>query len=248
MNAGKESSQSRNAVAIYCRVSKEEQHREGRSLENQKGILRRYAELRYPGMEQVVFWEIGSGRRTCRRQYQAMMRGARMGLYRAVLAVESSRMWRNLRDALSEVQKLQEWGVDLVLWNAGIDTSTSVGRLQFAIIGALSQFESETISERTKRAFAENRRKGRRGPGRRPYGWIVGKEGILERDEREQRTADWAIAQREKGETWRGIAESLNQMGHRTAEGREWDPGGLRIVLRNLQRRRADDIEREREG
>jgi len=177
-----------------------------------------------------------------------MMRGAKAGIYRAVLAIESSRMWRNLTDALGEVRKLEEWGVDLVLYQAGIDTATPVGKLQFAIIGALAEFESETISERTKRAFAQGRREGRRGPGRRPYGWKVNREGLLERDEREQRIADWAIARRQEGTTWQGLADELNQMGHRSAQGKEWDPGGLRIVLLNVQRRRADEIEREREG
>jgi hypothetical protein len=48
-----------------------------------------------------------------------------------------------------------------------IDTTTSAGRLQFHIFGALAQFEREAIRERTRAGLAAARARGRLG-GRPP--------------------------------------------------------------------------------
>jgi DNA invertase Pin-like site-specific DNA recombinase len=46
---------------------------------------------------------------------------------------------------------------------ASIDTTTPVGKLVFGIFAALSEFERELISERTKAGLASARARGRKG-------------------------------------------------------------------------------------
>ena len=49
----------------------------------------------------------------------------------------------------------------------GIDTTGPTGKLTFAILGAVAEFERDLISERTHEGLAAARARGRKG-GRRP--------------------------------------------------------------------------------
>lgn len=228
-------------IGLYCRVSNESQVTTGKSLENQEAALRRYVEMKWPGRECIVYRDVGTGRRTGRKGYKAMMRAARTKYVGIVMATEVSRMWRKLKDAISEMAKLQAYECDLVIYRLGLDTTTAVGMLQFAIYAALSEFESSQISERTKRAHAEIKTQGKKGPGRRPYGWKVGKNGLLKRETEEQAWADYILARRDDGESWGRIADDLNEKHATTASGFDWQPGGLRLVMGAVVRRRGQE-------
>ncbi len=69
---------------------------------------------------------------------------------------------------LIELSKtLQDRGVDLVVLDQGIDTSTAVGRMFFQILGAIAEFEHALMSERTRDGLAAARARGRTG-GQKP--------------------------------------------------------------------------------
>lgn len=228
-------------IGLYCRVSGESQVRTGKSLENQEAMLRRYAEMKWPGRECIVYRDVGTGRRTGRKGYKAMMRAARTKYVGIVMATEISRMWRKLKDAMNEMARLQSYECDLIIYKLGLDTTTAVGKLQFAIYAALSEFESEQISERTKRAHAEIKSQGKKGPGRRPYGWMVAKNGLLKRHTEEQAWADYILAKRDKGDSWGAICDDLNEKHATTASGYDWQPGGMRLVMAAVVRRRGQE-------
>jgi DNA invertase Pin-like site-specific DNA recombinase len=63
--------------------------------------------------------------------------------------------------------ELQQRGVDLVVLDQGIDTSTAVGRMFFHILGAIAEFEHALMSERTLDGLAAARARGRSG-GQKP--------------------------------------------------------------------------------
>lgn len=235
-------------IGVYCRVSTAEQAREGHSLGNQEKLLRDYAARRWPGRPVVVYAEVASARRTARRRYKALMRdvkGQRVGV---VAAVEVSRLWRNAADAISEAKRLADAGCELMIWSAGIDTTTAFGKLAFGLFALYAQFESDTTSERVKRAHDVAKRAGKRGPGRRPYGWSIGEDGTMKRCEHEQAGADLAFALRESGLTWAQVATELTTRGYRTVGGEGWDPGGLRLVLQSVRKRRGYEASRGDRG
>jgi DNA invertase Pin-like site-specific DNA recombinase len=70
-------------------------------------------------------------------------------------------------DRLGRSGELQQRGVDLVVLDQGIDTSTAVGRMFFHILGAIAEFEHALMSERTLDGLAAARARGRTG-GQRP--------------------------------------------------------------------------------
>lgn len=78
------------------------------------------------------------------------------------------RLGRNLKHLFEVVEDLNKRGVGFkVITGAPIDTSTPVGKFTFAIFAALSEFERETIRERTRAGLAAARARGRKG-GRKP--------------------------------------------------------------------------------
>ena len=58
---------------------------------------------------------------------------------------------------------LQANGVDLVVLDQGIDTSTAVGRMFFQILGATAEFAHALTSERTRDGLDAARARGRTG-------------------------------------------------------------------------------------
>ena len=77
------------------------------------------------------------------------------------------RLGRSLEHLIELSKHLQDRGVDLVVLDQGIDTSTAVGRLFFQIIGAIAEFEHALMSERTMDGLAAARARGRTG-GQKP--------------------------------------------------------------------------------
>jgi DNA invertase Pin-like site-specific DNA recombinase len=77
------------------------------------------------------------------------------------------RLGRSLEHLIELAKLLQSHGVDLVVLDQGIDTSTAVGRLFFQIIGAIAEFEHSLMSERTMDGLAAARARGRTG-GQKP--------------------------------------------------------------------------------
>ena len=77
------------------------------------------------------------------------------------------RLGRSLEHLIELSNTLQARGVDLVVLDQGIDTSTAVGRMFFQILGAIAEFEHALMSERTMDGLAAARARGRTG-GQKP--------------------------------------------------------------------------------
>jgi len=77
------------------------------------------------------------------------------------------RLGRSLEHLIELSNDLQARGVDLVVLDQGIDTSTPVGRMFFRILGAIAEFEHALMSERTRDGLEAARARGRTG-GQKP--------------------------------------------------------------------------------
>jgi DNA invertase Pin-like site-specific DNA recombinase len=113
-----------------------------------------------------VFVDKASGKLTSRPELdKALMVAARTG--DQLIITKLDRLGRSLEHLIALSATLQERGVDLVVLDQGIDTSTAVGRMFFQILGAIAEFEHALMSERTRDGLEAARSRGRTG-GQKP--------------------------------------------------------------------------------
>lgn len=84
-----------------------------------------------------------------------------------LVVTKLDRLGRSLEHLIELSKRLQGAGVDLVVLDQGIDTSTAIGRMFFQILGAVAEFEHALMSERTMDGLAAARARGRTG-GQKP--------------------------------------------------------------------------------
>jgi DNA invertase Pin-like site-specific DNA recombinase len=120
--------------------------------------------LRAVGCEKV-FTDKASGTLARRPGLEKALLIARRG--DQIVVTKLDRLGRSLEHLIELSKDLQARGVDLVVLDQGIDTSTPAGRLFFSIIGAIAEFEHALMSERTRDGLAAARARGRTG-GQKP--------------------------------------------------------------------------------
>ena len=80
-----------------------------------------------------------------------------------LVVTKLDRLGRSLEHLIEISKGLDARGVDLVVLDQGIDTSTAVGRMFFHILGSIAEFEHALMSERTLDGLAAARARGRKG-------------------------------------------------------------------------------------
>lgn len=113
-----------------------------------------------------VFIDRASGKLASRPELEkALLSANRAGDQLVVTKLD--RLGRSLEHLIELSNQLQARGVDLVVLDQGIDTSTAVGRMFFQILGSIAEFEHALMSERTLDGLAAARARGRTG-GQKP--------------------------------------------------------------------------------
>jgi len=146
-------------VAIYVRVSTTEQN-----PENQLDVLRNFAEAR--GWRPTEFVDHGvSGAKERRPALDALLAAARIRRVDVVVCTKLDRLARSVHHLVALGKELEALGVDLVVLDQAIDTTTPSGRLLFHVLASIAEFERDLIRDRViagiRRARAQGRRFGR---------------------------------------------------------------------------------------
>lgn len=144
--------------------------------------------LEAAGCEQI-FIETASGKLARRPELDRALLVARSG--DEVVVTKLDRLGRSLEHLIELSNDLQARDVDLVVLDQGIDTSTSVGRMFFQILGAIAEFEHALMSERTRDGLAAARSRGRTG-GQRPK--LTTRQAVIARDMYEEQKPDGSRA------------------------------------------------------
>jgi site-specific DNA recombinase len=133
-------------VALYTRVSTEDQAKEGFSLPAQIGRLRLFAQAQ--GWENAGEYidEGHSGRNIRRPAYKRMMQ--ERDRWDAVLVLKMDRIHRNMRNFMTMMEDLDRDGKQFASVMEALDTSTAMGRFFMDMLQRMAQLESEQISER----------------------------------------------------------------------------------------------------
>jgi site-specific DNA recombinase len=153
-------------AAIYCRVSTEDQEREGTSLNSQLETCVKLARERgYEVPESYCVMETYSGLSLDRPKLNQVREWARSGELDVVIAYTLDRLSRDPVHFIILQDELKRAGVDIVLVTETLDSS-DMGLLITYIKGYAAKLEAEKIKERTTRGLKE-----RAKAGKFPSGW-----------------------------------------------------------------------------
>ncbi len=117
-------------VVFYVRVSTNEQ-----TVAPQLDALEAYATARGLDVVDVYTDEGISGSKDRRPALDEMMSKAKRRSFDAIAIVKLDRLARSTRHLTQLAAELEAWGVDLIVLDQGVDTSTPSGKLLFAILG-----------------------------------------------------------------------------------------------------------------
>lgn len=167
---------------IYIRVSTAMQV-DGYSLEAQKDRLTKFAE--FQDMEVVrEYCDAGkSGKSiTGRPEFTQMLQDVaddKDGV-EYILVFKLSRFGRNAADVLNSLQYIQDFGVNLICVEDGIDSSKDSGKLTITVLSAVAEIERENILVQTMEGRKQKAREGKWNGGQAPFGYTLdSKKGML---------------------------------------------------------------------
>ena len=142
-------------AAIYTRVSTADQ-----SVDMQTRDLRKLADGR--GFEVVKEYtdEGQSGAKSSRPALDKMLADAKAGKFDVILIWRLDRLGRSLGNLIRLLEDFKSWNVALISFSESLDFTTSMGKLFYQLLGAFSEFERETIRERTRSGLRAARARG----------------------------------------------------------------------------------------
>jgi DNA invertase Pin-like site-specific DNA recombinase len=219
-------------VIGYIRVSTDEQATSGVSLAAQEQKVRAYCSLYDLEIVELVN-DPGASAKTLERPgltrvLAALDRGEVDGLVVAKL----DRLKRSVIDMATLVNDYfgERAGKSLFSVADAIDTRTAAGRMVLNILVSVSQWERETIAERTRDALRHKRSVGEAyGPA--PLGYQI-VDGQLLEVETEQHAVAEVQRLAKAGASLRDICSAMHAGGYRTKRGGPWRPSTIQSILR----------------
>ena len=170
---------------LYMRVSTEMQV-DGYSLDAQKASLVKYA--KFQKMEIAgEYCDAGRSGKSIggRPEFMRMLDdiSAMKDEVDYVLVFKLSRFGRNAADVLNSLQYIQDYGVNLISVEDGIDSSKDSGKLTITVLSAVAEIERENILVQTMEGRKQKAREGKWNGGVAPYGYRLNSaSGVLEVD------------------------------------------------------------------
>lgn len=112
-----------------------------------------------------------------RLQFNQMMEDIKTGKdgVSYVLVFKLSRFGRNVADVLSTLQVMQDFGVNLICVEDGIDSSKDAGKLMISVLSAVAEIERENIRVQIMEGRIQKAREGKWNGGFAPYGYTLEK-------------------------------------------------------------------------
>ena len=170
---------------IYTRVSTAIQV-DGYSLDAQKDKLRKYAEYQDMTIVSEFSDEGFSGKNIKGRpEFTRMMEKIESGEDGVdfVLVFKLSRFGRNAADVLNSLQTMQDYGVNLICVEDGIDSSKDAGKLMISVLSAVAEIERENIRTQTMAGREQKAKEGKWNGGFAPYGYKLENGQLLIADD-----------------------------------------------------------------
>lgn len=229
-------------VAIYCRVSTVEQAEEGYSIDEQNLKIREYCERE--GHEIYNLYEdrgISGKNITNRPGIKQLLHDATNNKFDLVIVWKLNRISRTLLHILNIVEVLDKNNIAFRSLTENFETETPSGKLQLNIMGAIGEFERETIAENVKMGMLARAREGKWNGGivlgydvvEIPNDGKKGKNSRLEINEREACAVRRIFELYSQGNGYKSVVNRINKEGYKTKKNNEFAVSTVKEILNN---------------
>ena len=219
-------------VALYPRVSTQEQAKEGYSIGEQIERLNKYCEAMGWTVYKTYTDPGYSGGDINRPGLQAMIEDVKAGKVDKVVVYKLDRLSRSQKDTLILIEDVfLANNVDFVSVSESFDTSTPVGRAVLGLLAVFAQLEREQIKERMGMGKQARAKEGKFNGGTEPigYDYNVAKD-LLEVNEYEAMQVREVFDLFLKGTPLRTIETLFLKKGYKHKHG-AWDPKAMRRCM-----------------
>ena len=204
-------------VALYTRVSTDNQMGDEGSLETQEARLRSsVASRQAPHVVARVFREEGaSGKNLDRPRMQEMLAAVRAGQIDVVMVTRLDRLSRSLLDFYELHRAFEAKNVQFVSLNESFDTSQPIGRAMLKLVLVFAELEREQTADRTRIAMQARAERGLWNGGAPPLGYDSDGNGHLSINEGEAAVVREVFEKMPELRSVREVARYLNAKGLR---------------------------------
>ena len=172
-------------VALYLRVSHEEQVISHLSLDAQREALTKHAKERGYSIVDVYADEGITARKQLskRKELQRLLEDVKKDKIDLILVTKLDRWFRNIKDYYTVQEILEAHNCNWRTIFENYDTSTASGRLHINIMLSVNQDECDRTSERIKAVFKHKKENKEVCSGNVPYGYYIDENKHLQIDE-----------------------------------------------------------------
>ena len=233
----------RKIIAIYCRVSTDEQAEFGYSIDEQKRLLEEWCKA-----NDYIIYKCYSDRGISgknikdRPALKELLSDAKAGKFDMVISWKINRVSRKLEDVLKIVNLLEKNNITFKSYSEPFETDTPAGRMQFQMMALIGEFERGTIAQNVKMGMIAKAKTGNWCGGRvlgydlvpnnSPEEEKKGKNK-LEINEKEAEIVRFIFNEYRKGKGYKAITNKMNKLGYKTKKGNNFSVGSIRDILTN---------------
>lgn len=219
-------------VAVYIRVSTEEQAEEGYSIPAQRNRLEAYAISQ--GWE-IVQWYVDEGQSAKdlnRTDLTRMLKAVKEDVFDCVLVYRLDRLTRSVLDLYKLLETFDQHGVKFKSATEVYDTSSAMGRLFITLVAALAQWERENLGERVRMGMQQKAKEGKWTVSTPPFGYdLIDSKLTINHSEAAIVKELYSIYLSGIG-IWK-IARMINERGINTRRNKPWGHSSIHYILTN---------------
>ena len=217
----------RKLIAIYCRVSTEEQSENGYSIDEQERLLEEWCKK----MGYVIYKcysdrGISGKNIKDRPALKELLSDAKAGKFDMVISWKINRVSRKLEDVLKIVNLLEKNNITFKSYSEPFETDTPAGRMQFQMMALIGEFERGTIAQNVKMGMIAKAKSGNWCGGR-----VLGYDLVPNNSPEEEKKGKNKLKINEK--EYKAITNQINKLGYKTKKGNDFSVGSIRDILTN---------------
>jgi site-specific DNA recombinase len=225
-------------VAIYARVSTEEQAELGYSIQGQVEVIRKKClQEDLIVVDEYVDSGISGKSMEGRLALQRLLKDVKENKFDIVYVWKISRLARKNVDLLTIVEDLEKNNIKLKSITENFDTSNNMGKFSLSMMGAVAEFERNTIIENVKLGMAQKARMGNWNGG-----IVLGYQSVNQNNGKDKHLVvvpeEAVIVKRIfelyfQGKGLRAIANEMNSNGYRTKRNNTFSTAAIKEIVTN---------------